>query len=117
MPKKSIPGRTTQEKVNIYETTAPLLAALYEEIQALSKKKHDGTSNQSKVQLINRLLVDIKELLKDEPDNKYLDLISDEDLPQYSDVVLILSQYSASLNKFEDKYYGWNGTEHTWRIG
>lgn len=116
MPKKPIQGRTNQEKVDVYETTAPLLAALYEEIQALSKKKPDGTLNQSKVQLINRLLTDIKDFLKDEPDKKYLDLINDEDLPQYSDVVLILSQYSASVNKFENKYYGWDGTEHTWLI-
>ncbi len=118
MPVKPVKGITSQEKVDVYETTAPLLAVLYQEIQTLSKKKPDGTLNQSKVQLINRLLTDIKNLLKDESDNKYLDLIDDEDLPQYSDVVLILSQYSASMIKFEGKYFGFNEYErkNTWLL-
>ena len=114
MARKTTQGTTTREKADTFETTSPLLSALYEEIQTLSKKKPDGTLNPSKIKLINRLLSDIQELLKDEPDIKYLDLIEDEDLPQYSDVVLILSQYSASMNKFEERYYGWDGAEHRW---
>ena len=116
MARKTTQGITTKEKADIFETTSPLLSALYEEIQILSKKKPDGTLNPSKIKLINRLLSDIKELLKDEPDIKYLDMIEDEDLPQYSDVVLILSQYSASMDKFENRYYGWDGVVHRWFI-
>ena len=33
-------NKTTKEKADLYETTAPLLDALYKEIQALSKKKN-----------------------------------------------------------------------------
>ena len=101
-------GTTTKEKVAAYETTEPLLEALYKEIQDLSKKKPDGTLNQTKVKMINRLLQDIQSFLKDEPDNKYLDLLEDESLPQYSDVTLILSQWSSSVKKFHEKYYGWD---------
>lgn len=97
---------TTQDKVNVYESTAPFLESLYKEIQILSKKKPDGTLNQNKVKLINRLLSDIKTMLSDEADSKYLDLVNDEDLPQYSDVVIILSQYLVAMDKFRHRYSG-----------
>ena len=111
-------NKTTTEKADLYETTAPLLDALYKEIQALSKKKPEGTLNQNKILLINRLLSDLKEILCDEPDNKYLDLLSDDDLPQYSDVVLILSQFSAAMDRFKDNYYGYDyeESEDRWLI-
>ncbi len=103
--KKTTEGKTTKEKSKIYETTAPLLDSLYQEIQTLSKKKPEGTLNKRKVSLINRLLSDVKNLLSEEQDDKYLDLLNDEDLPQYSDVVLILSQFSAAMNRFKSNYY------------
>ncbi len=106
---------TTKEKVNIFETTSPLFNSLYKEIQDLSKKKPDGTLNESKIKLINRLLKDIKDFLTDEKENKYLDILSDENLPQYSDVVLILSLYSAALQKFRSKYYGRDGIDYEYK--
>lgn len=108
--------KTTQEKVNAYETTSPLLDSLYKEVQVLSKKKPEATLNKNKVTLINRLLSDIKDLLCDESDCKYLDLLDDEELPQYSDVVLILSQFSAAMERFHSNYYGWDEIEgeHKW---
>ena len=109
---------TTQDKVNTYESTAPLLESLYKEIQILSKKKPEGTLNQHKVKLINRLLSDIKTMLSNEAESKYLDLVNDEDLPQYSDVVIILSQYSAAMYKFNHRYNRWDDviSEHHWFI-
>lgn len=104
MPKRASLAKTTKQKVHVYETTAPLLAAMYMQIQELCKKKPEATLNANKVSLINRLLTDIKELLANEPANKYLDLIDDEQLPQYSDVVLILSQYSAAMERFLAHY-------------
>jgi hypothetical protein len=104
---------TLPEKAAAWETTSPLLNAMYAEIQELSKKKPEATLNQSKVKLINRLLTDVKGLLSDERDVKYLDLLDDESLPQFSDVVLMLSQYSAALKRFHETYFGWddNGTQ------
>jgi hypothetical protein len=108
-------GITTQKKVDVYETTEPLLEAMYKEMQDLSKKKPDGTLSPTKVKIINRLLTDIKAILVDETDSKYLDLLDDETLPQYSDVALILSQFSASIKKFHEKYYGYDETHGEWR--
>jgi len=104
MTKENNQKTTTQDKVNTYESTAPFLESLYKEIQILSKKKPDGTLNQYKVKIINRLLSDIKTMLSGETDSKYLDLVNDEDLPQYSDVVIILSQYLVAMDKFRLKY-------------
>lgn len=96
---------TTAIKVSLYETIDPLLGALYDEIQILSKKKPEATLNANKVKLINRLLEDMQEIMGDEPDSKYLDMLDDDSLPQYSDVVLILSQYSAAMKTFRKKFY------------
>lgn len=94
----------SQDKINVYKSTAPFLESLYKEIQILSKKKPDGTLSQHKVKIINRLLSDIKTMLMDEVGSKYLDLVNDEDLLQYSDVVIILSQYLVAMDKFRLRY-------------
>jgi hypothetical protein len=98
-------NETTAARAAAYETTAPLLDALYAEVQSLARKKPDATINPTKVKLINRLLVDVKEVLSDEAAIKYLDEIDDDQLPLYSDVALILSQFSAAMGAFRAKYY------------
>jgi hypothetical protein len=105
---------TTPEKVQLFEATEPLLIAMLDELRKFALKKPDGTLNKQKVSIVNRLLTDVKGLLTDEPNSKYLDLLADEDLPQYSDVVLILSQYEAAMKAFRSRYYKWVDTEQTW---
>jgi hypothetical protein len=63
------------KQANLYDTTRPLLDALYQEVQSLSKKKPDATLSASKVKLINRLLEDVRKVLDGEPAFKYLDLL------------------------------------------
>src|SRR5579864_2662068 len=96
---------TSAAKVQLYETTSPLLKAMQEELREFAKKKPDATLSKGKVTLINRLLSDVKELLRDEDSSKYLDALDEESLPQYSDVVLIGSQYLAALDAFHERYY------------
>lgn len=96
----------TADQADLYDTTRPLFDALYAEMQELSKKKPDATLSESKVKLINRLLEDIRLVLKDEADFKYLDLLVSDALPQNSDVVLMLSQYKAAMDSFRGNYYG-----------
>ena len=109
-------GRTTSEKVAAYEVLAPQLTALQGELRDLAKKRPDATLSTSKVAFMNRLLADIKELLKDEGASKYLDLLDDLAVPQFSDAVLVVSQYSAALDAFHSRYYGWdeNHVKHGW---
>lgn len=83
-----------------FEALWPLLSAMRNEYSELSKKKPDGTLNKLKVHSVNRLLADLKDLLKNEDIIRYLDLLSDDDLPQYSDVTIALSQYVAAMTSF-----------------
>jgi len=98
-------AKTTKYKVDQYSLLYPLLKSSYNEIKELSKKKQDGILNKFKVGLINKLLIQIKEVLKDEPSFEYLDILSDEDLPSNSDAVLILSQFVSAMEQFEEKYF------------
>ena len=105
MAKSEDKALTKNARVRVYETTISLLAAMYSELQDLAKKKPDATLNAAKVKMVNRLLTDLREVVADEPQLKYLDLLDDADLPQYSDVVLILSQYVGAMTAFRSRYY------------
>ena len=100
-----------------YEALWPLLESMREEYSELSKKKPDGTLNKLKVHGVNRLLTDLKELLKNETIIRYLDLLSDDDLPQYSDVTIILSQYVAAMKSFKQaRWYQDANYNMVWRL-
>lgn len=115
MSAKTLSGKTSKAMVALYETVQPMASGLYKEIQELAKKKPDLTLNANKVKIINRVLVDIREMIKEEAEIKYLDLLDDDILPQYSDVLLTLSQYIAALKAFHDRYYRYfPGTGHRW---
>ncbi len=102
--------RTTAEKVAVYETTGPLLRAMQEELRELAKKRPEATLSKSKVALVNRLLSDIKELLREESESKYLDLLDEETLPQYSDVVLICPSLQRLLGVFNTATLPWRSS-------
>lgn len=57
------------------------------------------------VEVRGEIVADPLNCLGDEPSAKYLDLVDDENLPQYSDVVLILSQYVAAMKSYHGKYH------------
>jgi hypothetical protein len=97
---------TTQAKVNTYEMLHPILEKIAFEVRELSKKKQDGVLNELKVKMINRVLTQIKDLLKSEPSAQFLDLLDTDSLPTNSDSILIISQYDAALSTFKNKYYG-----------
>ena len=98
---------TTTEKAEKHDDLTPLLKAMFREFQELSKKKPDGVLNKRKVEIVNRLLRDIREILEEESTSTYLDLLDEDDMPQNSDVVLILGQTVAAMASFREKYYGY----------
>jgi hypothetical protein len=95
---------TTIDKGDKHDNLTPLLKAMYDEFQELSKKKPDAALSKRKVQIVNRLLKDVLDLLEGEPTRAYLDMLDEDDLPQNSDVILILSQAVAAMNAFRGKY-------------
>jgi hypothetical protein len=90
--------------VDNFETLMPLLSAMFDEFQAASKKKPDAVINTKKVEIVNRLLTDVLLILDGEPMRPYLDTLSKDDLPQNSDVVLVLGQIVTAMKAFRSKY-------------
>lgn len=107
---------TTTDKVQAYNTTVELLKSMYLEFKDLSKKKPDAAVSKSKIKITNRLLTRVRTVLNDEESIEFLDLLDEDDIPQVSDVTLILSQYEAAMDAFRKKYYGFNSSEreHQW---
>jgi hypothetical protein len=96
---------------NNYDNLMPLLEAMYKEFQALSKSKPDATLSKKKVEMVNRLLKEVFTILEGESNKKFLDLLDEEDLPHNSDVVLILGQTVAAMERFRKKHYNYISEE------
>ena len=101
---KRFKGKTSREKVEIYVAIAPLLRGLFEEFKEFSKKKPEGAVNKNKINVVNRLLIKCKGVLQDELSIDYLDLLNEDDVPQNSDIVLMLSQYNAAMDQYLRMY-------------
>ncbi len=104
--KNSAQKYTTSEKADLHDIVMPLLQAMYHQFQELSKKKPDAVLNNSKVKTVNRLLDSCRKVLESEQTLEFLDLLDEDNIPQNSDVVLMLSQYVAAMNQFHSTYYG-----------
>ena len=104
----------SEASVGKFEMLEKLLASIYEKMKEFSKKKPDEPLNKFKVKNINRVLEQIKEVMKSEPTNEFLDLLDEDSLPSNSDSILIIAQFTASIKQFRSKYYGWTGMNNEW---
>jgi len=96
----------TEAQGATFDRLNPMLEAAHREMSELSKKKQDGVVNALKIKMINRLLTELSDVIKDDPSHDFVDKLDEETLPQNSDVVLILSQWQAALKQFRTKHYG-----------
>ena len=112
------PQSTTQEKAQAYDSFFEVFSHLYKELKTLGGKKPLETLSKSQVEIINRLLEDMREVMEEEPEYKYLDVLDDEMLPKYSDAILILSQYEGALKSFKGRYFGYDSafSGYRWNI-
>ncbi|MEA5469417.1 hypothetical protein [Spirulina sp. 06S082] len=102
---------TTQEKVALYQLVRPFLEDMTDEFKELSKKKPDTALSINKVKMVNRLLESCRKVLEEEKSLQFLDLIDEDNIPQNSDVVLMLSQYVVAMGKFRSNYYDTEAAE------
>jgi Ni,Fe-hydrogenase III component G len=107
---------TTEEKVRIYEKVIDVFNELFKELKDLGKKKPEQTLSSTKVKIINRVLIDVMECLEGQDNHKYLQLLEDDDLPQFGDAILILSQFEGALTSFRDRHHGFHKGEMQWII-
>ncbi len=84
----------TEQNIMDYKLLKDMLHSQKKEFDLLSKKKTDGQLNPIKIKMANRVLEPIKELFKHEESHKFLDTLNEDEMPTYSDVVLIISQGS-----------------------
>ena len=79
-------------------------------------RSRDGGDSLDLMPSISNLLRDIHGIFEGDSTSADLDLLDEDDLPQNSDVVLILGQTVAAMNTFKEKYYGYRQSlgKHTW---
>jgi hypothetical protein len=92
----------TDEKI---EKTQSQIKSLYEEIGLLSKKSPNMPLNKFKIRFINSIISDANKLLteKNKP-LKEFESFNEDDLPNNSDVVMILAQYLGTINDIYDLF-------------
>jgi hypothetical protein len=86
--------------VQRYEMIDPQLDALKDEFNALKSKKPDAPVSKAKIRMVNAVLADALELVKDLPEAKYLALLNEDDIPQVSDVAMLLAQVEKAMNRY-----------------
>jgi hypothetical protein len=94
--------RLAPATIEEFETLKEQLRCFYEEISTLSKKTPDGKMNKFKLRFINDTLKRATALLGAEyrPFADF-EVFVDEELPSASDVVMMLSQYLKSMDRFK----------------
>ena len=98
---------TTQDKADTYDAIIDIFDGLFREVKDLGKKKPEATLSASKVKMINRILADAMVVLEDADNHKYLELLDDAALPQYSDAILVMAQFEGALKGFRARHYGY----------
>lgn len=105
----------SQAQVNKLIYISPMLDSAITEMREFSKKKQDGIVSTMKIKVLNRILSDVREIVAGDDTIDYLDPLDEDDLPQNSDAVLVLGQYRAALDTFQEGHYGSNYDEPGYR--
>lgn len=90
---------------NKYDNIMPLLEAMHKDFQTFSKSKPEATLSKKKVEMVNAILTEVLTILEGESNKEFLELIDEEDLPQNSDVALMLGQAVAAMEFFRNKHF------------
>lgn len=109
---------TTIQKAESFDMLYPILVSVFNETKDLSKKKQDDALNKAKTDMINKILIKVKALLRDDPSVEFLYLLDEEDIPTNSDTVFILTQYKSAMEQFRSKYQIFDSfnMENIWNI-
>lgn len=86
--------------VDVFEKLSGQLISVYEEMSLLSKKNPNDTVNKFKLKFLNKLIDESNQFLTDKykPYDDF-NIFDEDDMPQNSDVVFILSQYLQCFEK------------------
>ena len=103
--------------VDVFEKLSGQLISVYEEISLLSKKNPNDAVNKFKLNFLNKLLNDANKFLTDKykPFDDF-DIFKEDDMPQNSDVVFILSQYLQCFEKLRSDNVRRTGSTWYWSL-
>lgn len=107
-----------KQQVETFLKLQPQLKSAYDEIALLSKKKPTDSLNTFKLKFINSILSRANEILDDKykPFPEDFILFNEDDMPNNSDVVFILSHYLTSLEKLRCDNIEYSGFHWYWVI-
>lgn len=103
--KDKVISAPSQEEIEQYRMLYPMILADLNEVKSLSSKKPDGLLNKLKVNMINKKLEIIKQILSSEPTVEFLDILDVDSLPSNSDAVFIILQFKTAMEQFKSRYY------------
>lgn len=106
-----------KENVDVFEKLSGQLISVYEEISLLSKKNPNDAVNKFKLKFINKLVKDSNKFLSKryKPFGDF-DSFDEDDIPQNSDVVFILSQYLQCFEKLRSDNVIIRGGKWYWEV-
>ncbi|MDT3778199.1 hypothetical protein PJI16_11595 [Nitrospira sp. MA-1] len=90
-----------EEEVETFLKLQPQVKSAYDEVALLSKKKPTDSLNKFKLKFVNSILSRANDILRDsyKPFPEEFSLFDENDMPNNSDVIFILSHYLTSLEK------------------
>jgi hypothetical protein len=105
-------------EVETFLKLQPQLKSAYDEVSLLSKKKPTDTLNKFKLKFINSILIRANEILdkKYKPFPDEFDVFNEDEMPNNSDVVFILSHYLTSLEKLRCNNIEYSRFKWYWTI-
>jgi hypothetical protein len=106
-----------RSSVDVFEKVSGQLISIYEEISLLSKKSPNDAVNKFKLNFVNKLLAQSNEYLADKyrPFDDF-EAFDEDDIPQNSDVVFILSQYLQCFEKLRSDNVVIRNGAWFWRV-
>lgn len=106
-----------RSSVDIFEKVSGQLLSIYDEISLLSKKSPNDAVNKFKLNFVNKLLLQSNDYLADKykPFDDF-EAFDEDDIPQNSDVVFILSQYLQCFEKLRSDNVVIRNGAWFWRV-
>ncbi|MFH2102221.1 MAG: hypothetical protein ABIJ39_02535 [Chloroflexota bacterium] len=103
--------------VDKFEKLSGQLISVYDEISLLSKKNPNDAVNKFKLKFVNNLIEQSNKFLSDKyrPFEEF-NRFDEDDVPQNSDVVFILSQYLQCFEKLRSDNVTYNLGTWYWRV-
>jgi hypothetical protein len=103
--------------VDIFEKLSGQLLSVYDEIALLSKKNPNDAVNKFKLKFVNKLINDSNTYLSEKyrPFDDF-ENFDEDDIPQNSDVVFILSQYIQCFEKLRSDNVVQLGIGWYWKV-